>query len=145
MIDEEDDEDVLKKGVSFKSVLKNLLVIILIGLGALFIYLGIFPDQTTNFMIGFMLICFGSTIIQIPKQEAEPIRQTLSILACNLCGLMKVRNFEGGDYVFKETEKCTKCNQPMIIKQIYSVRLKKPTEQKIKQEKVPKEENLVNK
>ena len=143
MIEEEDDEEVLKKGISFKSVLKNLLVIFLILLGALFIYFGIFPDQTTNFMIGFMLICFGSTIIQIPKQEVEPIRQTLSILTCNLCGLMKVRNFEVGDFVFKETENCSKCNKAMVIKQIYSVRLKKPTEQKVKQEKGPKEENLV--
>jgi len=30
MIEEEDDEDILKKGVTFKSVLKNLLLISLI-------------------------------------------------------------------------------------------------------------------
>ncbi|MFX1343462.1 MAG: hypothetical protein ACFFAI_00025 [Promethearchaeota archaeon] len=128
MIEEEDDEDILKKGITFKSILKNLLSIFLIVLGAIFIYTGILPDEVSGWTIGFMLICVGATLIQMQKRPTEPIRQTLTILICNLCGLTKVRNYEKGDFVFKKLDKCTKCDDLMEVKQIYSVRLKKPTE-----------------
>lgn len=128
MIEEEDDEDILKKGITFKSVLKNLLSIFLIILGALFIYTGILPDKVSGWTMGFMLICVGATLIQMQKSPTEPIRQTLTILICNLCGLTKVRNYEKGDFVFQKIDKCTKCDDKMEVKQIYSVKLKKPTE-----------------
>ncbi len=128
MIEEEDDEDILKKGITFKSVLKNLLSIFLIILGALFIYTGILPDEVSGWTMGFMLICLGATLIQMQKRPSEPIRQTLTILICNLCGLTKVRNYEKGDFVFSKIDKCVKCDDMMEVKQIYSVRLKKPTE-----------------
>ena len=135
MIEEEDDEEILrKKTITVKSALKHLAVLFFIVLGALFMYLGFGPDQWTNFFIGFMLICFGTTIMQIQKQSPEPLRQTLTILACSLCGLTKVRNFESGDFVFNKKGKCDKCNDSMEIKQIYSVKLKKQTEPKKKQE-----------
>lgn len=127
MIEEEDDEDILKKGITFKSILKNLISIILIILGAVFIYAGI-GDQITSWSIGFMMICFGATLIQWQKSQVEPIRQTLTILICSLCGLTKVRNYEKGDFVYREMGKCSECAKPMEIKQIYSVKLKKPTE-----------------
>jgi len=129
MIDEEDDEEILNKGISFKSVLKNLFIMFLIILGAMIIYFGSGTDQVTNFIIGFMLICVASTLIQVQKQPPEPIRQTLTILLCNLCNLTKVRNYEAGDFVFKKGDLCNKCNKAMEVKQIYSVRLKKPTEE----------------
>jgi hypothetical protein len=75
-----------------------------------------------------MLICFGATLIQMQKKPTEPIRQTLTILICKLCGLTKVRNYEKGDFVFMKIDKCDKCDDMMEVKQIYSVRLKKPTE-----------------
>ncbi len=140
MIEEEDDEDILKKGVSFKSVLKNILLILLIILGVLLIYFNFGLDQITSWSIGFMLICFGATLIQMQKSPPEPIRQTLTILICKLCGLTKVRNYEKGDFVFKRKDKCEKCEDSMEIKQVYSVKLKRPTEQG----KIPesKKENL---
>ncbi|MFW9866940.1 MAG: hypothetical protein ACFFEN_12665 [Candidatus Thorarchaeota archaeon] len=146
MIEEEDDEDVLKKGVTLKSVLKNLLLIILIIVGVVLIYSGIGPDPITSWSIGFMLICFGATLLQIQKTPAEPIRQTLSILICNICGLTKIRNYEKGDFVYRRMGKCDKCNELMEIKEIYSVRLKKSSEPKKSSKKnekksKPKEES----
>ena len=128
MIEEEDDEEILKKKTTLKSILKNLLLVLLIILGALFIYLGLGPDQISSWSIGFMLICVGSTLIQVQKNPSEPIRQTLTILTCKSCGLTKVRNYDKGDFVFKKKDKCDKCDDFMEIKQIYSVRLKKATE-----------------
>lgn len=135
MIDDEDEDEILKKEVSLKSVLKNLLLILLIIIGALFIYLASGTNQMTNWFIGFSFICLGSTLIQIQKRQSEPITQTLSILKCNVCGITKVRNFQHGDYVFREVETCDNCNESMPIDQIYSVKLKKPTVAK-KEEKL---------
>ena len=129
MIDEEDDDEILKKGVSFKKVFKNVVLIGLIIVGALFIYMG-GTDQMTNFILGFSLICIGSTLIQIKKKEEEPTRQTLSILKCEKCEVTKVRNYESGDFVFKIVDSCENCDNTMKIKQIYSVKLKKSTTKK---------------
>lgn len=141
MIDEEDDdEDILKKGFTLKSALKNLVVIFFILMGAMFIYFGYGPDQWSNLFIGFFLICIGTTIMQVQKQTPDPIRQTLTIIVCGLCGLINVRNYEQGDFVFQKTDDCNKCSKPMEIKQIYSVKLKKPTESKKKENLKPKQD-----
>jgi hypothetical protein len=142
MIDEEDEEEILEKHFSFKKLLKNIVLIVLIIIGALFIYLGGGiggQGSTTNFFIGFTLICFGSTLIQIQKQPSEPVRQTLTVLKCNLCNITSVRHYQKGDYVFKLTEPCQKCNELMKVDQIYSVKLKKPTTQAKSEEKNNKE------
>ncbi len=140
MIEDEEDEEILKKGITLKSVLKNILLIILIVVGVIFIYLDTGLDKVTSWSIGFMFICFGATLIQIRKSPTEPIRQTLTILICKLCGMTKVRNYEKGDFIFKRIDKCEKCEDLMEIKQIYSVRLKSPTEKK--KEGTSKKENL---
>ena len=134
MIDDEDEDEILKEGVSLKKVLKNLLLILLIIVGALFIYLASGTNQVTNWIIGFSFICLGSTLIQIKKRQSEPIMQTLSILKCNVCGITKVRNYQHGDYVFREVETCNDCKESMLIDQIYRVKLKKPTVAKKEEE-----------
>ncbi len=141
MIEDEDDEEILKKGITFKSALKHIFVIFLIILGAAFMYLGLGPDQLSNIFIGFMLICFGTTLMQIKKQTPDPLRQTLTILKCSHCDLTKVRNFEQGDFVFNRIDKCDKCNNLMEIRQIYSVKLKQ-TEPKKKVEKPKLEQEI---
>ncbi|HUW89212.1 MAG TPA: hypothetical protein VMV43_01695 [Candidatus Nanopelagicaceae bacterium] len=124
MIDEEDDEEILNKKRSLKSILKNLLLIGLIATGVLFMYIG-GPDQATNLIIGFTFICIGTTIFQMRKSPSDPIRQTLTILKCKSCSAIIVRNYENGDFIFKSMGSCDKCNNSMEIHQIYSVKLKK--------------------
>ena len=140
MIDDEDEEEILKKKISLKSVLKNILLVVLIIVGALFIYLG-GQNQVSNFFIGFTLICIGSSLIQMQRKEPEPTRQTLTILKCQNCDLTKVRNYQERDFVFKEVEACTSCGGMMKIIQIYSVKLKKKS--KRKQEKELKEKQVL--
>ena len=141
MIEEEDDEDILKKGITKKTVLKNLISLTFIILGAVIISAGI-GDQITSWSIGFMMICFGATVIQWQKSPVEPIRQTLTILICSLCGITKVRNYEKGDFVYRKMGRCGECNESMEVNQIYSVRLKKPTESNKKDEDKKKEQKL---
>jgi len=137
MIDEEDDDEILNKKRSLKSILKNLLLIAIIGVGVLFMYIG-GPDQITNMTIGFIFICFGTTLFQMGKKSSDPIRQTLTILKCKSCGAIKVRNYEDGDFIFKSMGSCDKCNISMEIDQIYSVKLKKSRKSDDKLEKSKK-------
>ena len=134
MIDEEDDEEILKKKRSLKTILKNLLLIGLIAVGVLFMYIG-GPDPTTNLIIGFTFICLGTTIIQMKRTPTDPVRQTLTILKCNSCGVVEVRNYENGDFIFKAKGPCNKCSGTIEITQIYSVKLKKVKDKGKKLEK----------
>jgi hypothetical protein len=42
-----------------------------------------------------------------------------TILECRKCGFKNVREFQRGDYVFKEGDSCQKCNDKMVITAIY--------------------------
>jgi len=137
MIDEEDDEEILNKKRSLKSILKNLLLIGLIAIGVLFMYIGGI-DQVTNMIIGFTFICLGTTLFQMGKNPSDPIRQTLTILKCKSCGAIKVKNYEDGDFIFKSMGSCDKCNNSIEIHQIYSVKLKKSRKKDDKLEKSKK-------
>ena len=152
MIDEEDDdEEILKKGLSFKSALKTLLVILLVMLGAYFMYLGFSPDQWPNFFLGILFLCLGTTLMQMQKEKQDPLRQTLTILTCTLCNLTLVRNYKSGDFIFNKIDKCGNCNGLMEIKKIYSVKLKKSQPpikkqetKKTKMDKIPNKNLKVN-
>lgn len=48
--------------------------------------------------------------------KTQPINTTI---LCEKCGLKNVRDFQRGDYIFKEVEPCPKCNEKMSITSIY--------------------------
>ena len=50
------------------------------------------------------------------KVEKPPIMTTIE---CKKCGFKSLREFQRGDYVFKELEPCQKCNDKMMITAIY--------------------------
>jgi hypothetical protein len=50
------------------------------------------------------------------KIVVPPVMTTIE---CRKCGVKNVRDFQRGDYIFKETEPCQKCNDKMLITAIY--------------------------
>lgn len=51
-----------------------------------------------------------------------------TIIECKKCGFKSVREFQRGDYIFKEMGPCQKCNERMIITAIYrEIREKRET------------------
>jgi hypothetical protein len=50
------------------------------------------------------------------KIEIPPVTTTIE---CRKCGFKNVREFQRGDYIFKEVEPCQKCNDKMLITAIY--------------------------
>jgi cation transport ATPase len=50
------------------------------------------------------------------KIVVPPVTTTVE---CKKCGFKNVREFQRGDYIFKEGETCQKCNDKMMITAIY--------------------------
>jgi len=50
------------------------------------------------------------------KIEVPPVNTTIE---CKKCGFKNVREFQRGDYIFKENGPCQKCNENMLITAIY--------------------------
>jgi hypothetical protein len=50
------------------------------------------------------------------KIEAPKVMTTIE---CRKCGFKSVREFQRGDFVFKDLEACQKCDDKMIITAIY--------------------------
>jgi hypothetical protein len=53
----------------------------------------------------------------------------MTTLECKKCGNKSVREFQRGDYVFKEPEPCQKCSDKMMITAIYREVKEKEKEQ----------------
>jgi len=48
--------------------------------------------------------------------KMQPVTTTLS---CQKCGFKNLRDFQRGDFIFKEAEECPKCKEKMQISSIY--------------------------
>lgn len=74
-------------------------------------------------LIGFLGVAFSTYVLfQTRKRilrlkiEIPPITTTIE---CRKCGFKSVREFQRGDYIFKDIEPCQKCNEKMLITAIY--------------------------
>ena len=43
----------------------------------------------------------------------------ITTILCQKCGFKNVRDFQRGDYIFKEAEPCPKCNEKTSVASIY--------------------------
>jgi len=65
----------------------------------------------------YMLYMTRKRMIRIIGMEMQPLSSTVQ---CQKCGFKNIREFQRGDYVFKETDdSCPKDNQKMVISAIY--------------------------
>jgi len=109
-----------------------LFLIILVALGlsltafslAVIEYGGGDPTQGSYFvLIGFMGIALLTyMLLQTRKRTFRlPIQaqRVATTILCQKCGFKNIRDFERGDYVFKDVDECPKCNEKMTIASIY--------------------------
>ncbi|MHA1727746.1 MAG: hypothetical protein ACTSWY_03330 [Promethearchaeota archaeon] len=129
MIDEEDEEieDLLKRKISWKVILKGTLAFILMGSAYMLIQ---FSSDWMFF--GILIMCLASSLMVPSQKEKRVIRQTLSFLKCDKCSIQQVKDYEEGDFIFKEAGICPKCGNSLKISLIYSVKLKEKEEKKKK-------------
>ena len=121
-----------EKGPTESRFSSILFIVIIVALGlsiaAFFFAANAFggqnPVQGSYFMlIGIMgLTLLTYILIQTRRRTLIlPIQaqRVATTILCQKCGFKNIRDFQRGDYVFKEAEGCPKCNEKMIIASIY--------------------------
>lgn len=92
------------------------------------------PEETI-FPIVFLVIGFvglASSTFMLMQTRRRVMRLSLEIppvmttITCQKCGFKNVREFERGDYVFKQAGPCPKCNNTLLISAIYREIKEKP-------------------
>lgn len=115
-----------KANISFFSIIMVLITVVL-SVIALFIGFTTYESQDLSalpyMLIGFIGLAISAYLLLQTKRK--PLRGTFEMphvvttILCQKCGFKNIRDFERGDYVFKETEPCPKCNDNMMIAAIY--------------------------
>ncbi|MHA1821366.1 MAG: hypothetical protein ACTSVC_12900 [Promethearchaeota archaeon] len=126
MIEDEDKdvEELLKHKISWKSVLKTIVIFILMLISYFLIQFAGKSGGGSNWSIlGFTLLCIASSLMVPEKKEEKLVRQTLSNLKCEQCGKVLIRDYKEGDYIFKRVGKCPECKGTMYVSEIYSVKI----------------------
>lgn len=74
-------------------------------------------------LIGFIGVALSTYVLFQMRKRALRLRIVLppvtTTIECKKCGFKSIREFQRGDYVFKEAEPCQKCNEKMMITAIY--------------------------
>lgn len=74
-------------------------------------------------LIGFLGAALSTyVLLQTRKRIKRLSIKTPAItttIECRKCGFKSIREFERGDYIFKDVDPCQKCNENMLITAIY--------------------------
>jgi hypothetical protein len=110
----------------------TLAVVVVIGIFSLYsLWMGFQaygsdnPEQAMYYIIigtaGFAAVgyMFFRTKAITTKGQEVPKVEVVTILECPSCDLKRVRDFQRGDYVFKDDEKCTRCEGTMLVTGIH--------------------------
>jgi len=110
-------------------ILMIIFIVLALSLTALILATSIYFDQGNGVVAGYLLLLgfLGvalSTYVLFQARrrilrlriETPPIITTIE---CKKCGFKSVREFQRGDYIFKEVEPCQKCTDKMLITAIF--------------------------
>jgi hypothetical protein len=74
-------------------------------------------------LIGFLGVATSTYVLFQTRRRLAKLRIVVppvtTTIECKKCGFKNVREFQRGDYMFKELEPCQKCNDKMLITAIY--------------------------
>lgn len=74
-------------------------------------------------LIGGLGLAFSTYMLLQTRRRISSLRievpPVMSTIECKKCGFKNVREFQRGDYIFKEVEPCQKCTDKMLITAIY--------------------------
>lgn len=104
------------------------IVLIFLALSVTAFYYGIDAylgggDGSFLLLIGFSGLALSTYMLlqtrrKTPRIVFKPYQIATTIL-CQKCGFKNIREFQRGDYIFKEAEECPKCKEKMTIASIY--------------------------
>jgi hypothetical protein len=109
-----------------------VLLIVLIVMALSLVALGLAVDSFVRgyqlqamymLAIGFIAMGLSSYLLLQSRRRMTTVKMetpaTMTTIECRKCGFKSVREFQRGDYVFKELEMCQKCDDKQIITSIY--------------------------
>ena len=74
-------------------------------------------------LIGALGLAFSTYMLLQTRRRISSLRievpPVMSTIECKKCGFKNVREFQRGDYIFKEVEPCQKCTDKMLITAVY--------------------------
>jgi hypothetical protein len=74
-------------------------------------------------LIGFLGAALSTYVLLQTRKRIKrlsiKIPSVTTTIECRKCGFKNVRDFQRGDYIFKEVDPCQKCNENMLITAIY--------------------------
>jgi hypothetical protein len=74
-------------------------------------------------VIGFIAMGLSIYVLFQSRKRAASMKieapKVMTTIECRKCDIKNVREFQRGDFVFKDLEPCQKCNDNMIITAIY--------------------------
>jgi hypothetical protein len=75
------------------------------------------------FAIGFLSMGLAIYVLFQSRKRMEKMKieapKIMTTVECKKCGTKDIREFERGDFVYKELDKCDKCEENKIITSIY--------------------------
>ena len=108
-------------------VLLIIFITLALSMTALILAFNAFSSDTVIsgwlILIGFVGV--GMSLYVLLQARRRVRRLSIAIppvtttIECKKCSFKNVREFQRGDYVFKEVEPCQKCNEKMMITAIY--------------------------
>jgi hypothetical protein len=109
-------------------VLMIIFVTLALSLTVLIIAINAFIAEQEVFagyllLIGFLGVAFSTYLLFQTRRRILSLRievpSITTTIECRKCGFKSVREFQRGDYIFKEVDPCQKCNEKMLITAIY--------------------------
>jgi hypothetical protein len=74
-------------------------------------------------IIGFIAMALSVYVLLQSRKRVASMRieapKVMTTVECKKCGFKSVRDFQRGDFIFKELEACQKCEDKMMITAIY--------------------------
>ena len=105
------------------------LVILILSVSALFLAVDAYirNNDIVNagyfMLIGFIGLSLSAYMLlqtkRMPSRITFEMPRVITTILCQKCGFKNIRDFQRGDYIFKETEPCPECNEKTMIASIY--------------------------
>jgi cation transport ATPase len=74
-------------------------------------------------LLGFLGVALSTYVLFQTRRRLSKLKivvpPVVTTIECKKCGFKNVREFQRGDYIFKEGEPCQKCSDKMLITAIY--------------------------
>jgi amino acid transporter len=108
-------------------VLLVVFITLALSLVALVLSVTIIPENSDAawllLVLGLLGVAISTYVLVETRRRLSKLKivvpPVMTTIECRKCGVKNVREFQRGDYIFKESEPCQKCSDKMLITAIF--------------------------